>query len=302
MSIRYQCACGQNVVLPNGAAGRKARCLSCRKVFSVPSPAEDTGIHGFHGFPALEPEILAHHPDAAIAVPRSGFIAELVESFLFLLNPRSLATFAALLVSILVVDAMPPIGFIGFVLSIILTLYICAFYMNVVLETAAGEDDLPAVWVHSVIDDLIVPTLHFVASWVLAMGPLIVTYAVAYAQGHELSEAVYVGLTALAVALWPILILAIAVGRSLGAARPDLLLRTIIATPLPYLCVLAATGVSAAIYIIPEVMPRRPAGFAHAVALHVALTAIRLYAAIVALRAVGLYYRHFKHRFPWSAE
>ena len=29
---------------------------------------------------------------------------------------------------------------------------------------------------------------------------------------------------------------------------------------------------------------------------------IQSYALIVTMRCIGLYYRHFKHRFPWSAE
>jgi hypothetical protein len=41
MSIVLRCSCGQNLQIPESAAGARVRCKNCQAVLTVPSPAID---------------------------------------------------------------------------------------------------------------------------------------------------------------------------------------------------------------------------------------------------------------------
>jgi hypothetical protein len=112
------------------------------------------------------------------------------------------------------------------------------------------------------------------------------------------------------VLLWPVLILGAAIGEQLPLRSLPLLLRTVASTPLPYVAVWLLVSMAGGIAVVTttwmtDVLTSwfgadAPLTTVAAVAL-VSKTA-ELYAWIVAMRQIGLYYRHFKSRFPWEAE
>jgi hypothetical protein len=100
--------------------------------------------------------------------------------------------------------------------------------------------------------------------------------------------------------------MAVAIGGGFNGLWPHVIIRTALSALLPYLAVCLALIVAGTLLVLPgtdaflafadRVMPG--AYFRLAIFNSVLTT----YAMIVAMRVVGLFYRHYKHKFPWVAE
>lgn len=208
-------------------------------------------------------------------------------------------------------------GCFGLIGLILLGGYLCAFYFSVVAETAAGEDDVPDIWVSSVFDDLIMPLVRFIGSCLIVLLPLLsyLVFVTLTTQG------VSIGLTPdqmtiatiLGIAggfFWPAVVLIVALGQSLFSVRPDLVVRTVISAPLPYLTIWGVLLVTGTLYYLPgsDVVVQWRAqlwtsgNLAGVLLVPLLVSMITAYSGIVTMRVIGLYYRHYKHRFPWKAE
>jgi hypothetical protein len=107
-----------------------------------------------------------------------------------------------------------------------------------------------------------------------------------------------------------VLILGSAIGGGLPIRSLHLLVLTVAKTPLAYLsvCVLvgmAAIGAIASSMGMSGLLTKFFGGnvpMSLAIAYVVVGEVVETYAWIVAMRLIGLYYRHFKSHFPWRAE
>ena len=99
---------------------------------------------------------------------------------------------------------------------------------------------------------------------------------------------------------WPAVILMVAIGDGLRGLWPHTVLLTIAAAPIRYAAVCGALAVVAAIGSLLDVMG--PVSLGGALLRTIAGHALSMYALIVSMCVIGLYYRHCKHRFPWAAE
>lgn len=252
-----------------------------------------------------------------ISEPKRSFWSELPGSFVFFLNPANLILFVSLLFFNAVVPFIP---LFGWVLSLILMLYMFAFYMAIVREVASGEDELPMVWISNPWDDLIIPTAEYVGTRIWVMLPAVVL-AIALATKEPTSVAELLRAWALqgrypspwvrlvsmiGLAFWPVVVLAVAIGGTFRGLWPHVIIRTVLSAPLPYAAICAAVLAARVIVSLPE-----SAFFARMImnlpvrgvfALHILSIAMSIYGMIVAMRVIGLFYRHYKHRFPWAAE
>lgn len=115
---------------------------------------------------------------------------------------------------------------------------------------------------------------------------------------------------ALGVFFWPSTILTIAVGDSLGAIRPVLIVRTVVGAFLPYLAIWAMLLAAISLFVAP--IAGITAGLLDNTRLagllgggwttYVIASVLAGYLMIVIMRIIGLYYRHFKSDFAWAAE
>ncbi len=87
---------------------------------------------------------------------------------------------------------------------------------------------------------------------------------------------------------------------------PHVVVRTVLAAPVPYLAVCGAILVAVSFqYVVDSDTVTALVGnigVGPVIALAFLSQALSLYASIVAMRVIGLYYRHYKQRFPWQAE
>ena len=122
-----------------------------------------------------------------------------------------------------------------------------------------------------------------------------------------------VALLALAVFLWPAALMCVSMGGLGALLRIDLIVIAVAKTFLPYLAIVlmiaVATFMPGVIIQAAGVAGGGGAGTGSILgAIRSALTfvilacAVEAYFSIVAMRLIGLHYRHYKQRFPWDWE
>jgi hypothetical protein len=213
-------------------------------------------------------------------------------------------------------------GVFGVVGSLIVTAWYMAFQLNVVLGAAGGEEDLPTLsltegwW-----DGVCAPFCKMLATQIVIYLPALVflmsTGALKALTGRvggiwgllqalDTKTAVVAGvLLAAGHFLWPIVVLVVAVGSIAGFVRVDLIVRTIARSLPAYLLTVLAVYVSigltaGATLLVQAASARNVPGLPPVFVLVPLLKIVELYFTVIAMRAIGFYYHHFKHRFAWS--
>lgn len=335
MAISSQCVCGAKVRLPDSAAGKRARCRACGQVFRVPAkPAEEQDSSAPIDIAPYEAEgpSIASPPPASPSPPYEGlmpgaraldgdwiedsgrsFWADAAWSFGFFLEGGNIVTLIVLCLLRMAIQffaMLPLFGCWALTAQAFLAAWLFAFYFNIITETARGEDGLPDVWVASIFDDLILPGVRFVACSLAVFLPAVAAAFLMLRNQGEISWNVVWLIAALGVFFWPVMALGTAIGGGLPLASVPVLILTVAKTFLPYLAVCLLVAIAMAIPIASEEgldmllasAPGAKISTGGAIALRMAIGGVEVYAWIVAMRLIGLYYRHFKSRFPWVAE
>ncbi len=243
-----------------------------------------------------------------IAGPEQSFWRDLAQSFVFFMSPGNLVTFLIIALINAMTVPLSFAGILGVIGQVLVLGYLCAFYMSTIRETASGEDELPTVWISSMFDDLVMPLVQFIGTWAWVLLPAGV---VALVTWHNMGEVPWTLVRAVAVAglfFWPVVILGVAIGGGFKGLWPHTIVHTALAAPVVYLAVCATLAIAAGILILPStdvwksVFDRLGLAAGFSVKLMILNSVLTAYAMIVAMRAVGLLYRHRKHKFPWVAE
>ncbi len=235
---------------------------------------------------------------------------DLITSFVFFLDAGSFVTF---LIIILINVWTVPLTFAGPVGAMglgILSGYLCTFYMTVILETASGEDELPNVWIGNVFDDLVVAGFRFIATVAWVLLPASCLAIIEFVNLGYVHWNAVLALAGFGLLFWPVVILGVSVGGGFYGLWPVTIIRTALCAPLAYLAMCAVLLIAAGIAALPH-MPvyhqalAKLSGQTNKSLFWLIIfvnSTISAYAMIVAMRAIGLYYRHYKRRFPWVAE
>ncbi len=266
----------------------------------APEPVDDDTRHRS---PPAEVGHMPHH-DLGDAAPERSFWTDLPSAFVLPISSGgNFVTFIALcFVSCWTI----PLGFAGvFGMAglLLVTGYLCAFYLEVIRDAAAGEDDLPNVWISSVYDDLIRPLLQFIASAAVVALPGLLLLL--YGFGSRTWELVPLAFVVMGVGglFWPIVVLSMAIGGGMAPPLPHVIIRTALCAPLAYLAVLTALGVTVGLQYFAEFGLERYLSQGSGLLVTKAISlSVGVYTTIVAMRAIGLFYLHNKRKFPWVAE
>ncbi len=287
------------------------------------------------GMTAPPPVVIEPPEDISepLAVPGEGgdYASSLAQSFLFASSANNLVIFVIMWVLLLVSELLPHapgLGILGMFLTIavIITIFViyawyCAFRLNTIIEAAQGEADLPALtFTDGFLEDGLIPLFRWVGSWLIALAPAIVFAAVtgAYALiqwsqaaggiGALLAEAadgapVFLALLGAGLFFWPMIVLCVSIGGFSTLGRPDLIISTIFRTfPAYILTVVMVFGTVAMAWFMAAAMQGTGTtpNLSDVLVKSVFLVGVGLYLDIVAMRAIGLYYYHFKNRFAWD--
>jgi len=311
MSIPVSCPnCGARFNAPDTAAGRKGKCGRCGVIVDIPAaapaapPPPDLP-------PVAPPQVVRAEPDK----PQRGFWEDAMLSFA--VPFRGSGPFVLLiLVALNAVHAFLSLaGFIGYAGRLIITGWLFSFYFSIILNTAGGEDDLPRFdmtggpW-----ESIIRPMLLYFGALVWVMLPLILWSAAIWFGGTIISRradvVVVLVLALIGLFLWPMTVLTVAIrGFSLEALRYDKQLLAIVRAFPQYMAVwlfllVSVGGAIATMFATSFIAaPSGEEGFFLGTAVIVIATAvISAYFIIVAMRTIGLFYRHYKRHFAWIAE
>ncbi len=237
-----------------------------------------------------------------------GFARDLLGAVFFIASPRGVGMFVAM--SVIAALGVAPTYWV----SVTCTGVLCAYFFAVVVEAAGGERGLPGFndW-EGVWESAAVPALTFIGVSVVLALPAVAAYFLMPMVGasEETATGGAIVLGVAAALLWPVAILVVSLGDFSSIIRVDMLVRTAIAAPLAYLVVLVMVGASFGLEVYasdaiaaamapedgdPEEGLTRLGFGARAL-----VEIVALYCSLVAMQAIGLYYRHFSDRFPWDA-
>lgn len=266
------------------------------------------------------------------------YLAAVGRSLVFLRKPGNIVTFVVIWLVLAVrsvldtASSLAPIYLVGSFLtmgSFVISGWYMAFRMNLVIWAAGEEEELPSLAVESGWwDDIVVPFFRMLATYIMAFLPMLLLLLVllmrmrAAAAGNlgailggasptpgPSAVLVLALMGLLGLLIWPMLVLTVACGGSFRAMfRLDLIFETVIRSLPAYLLTVLAVwttfvGQLAITVFIWDRLSETTNWRDDVVVLFVLPTifvGVGLYFDIVAMRATGYYYAHFKHKFAWS--
>jgi len=241
-----------------------------------------------------------------ITGPEQPFWKDWAESFVFFTDANNFLTLFFLTLINMTNTLLPHGGILGLLGSVLVNGYLCAVAMAIVVETASGENELPNLWIDDILDDLVMPMFRCLGTWAFCLIPVGLVQLLAWYNGLELPHTAFIALAAACAFFWPVVVLCVAIGGGFQGLWPHTIIRTAWAAPLPYLAVWGALLVAAGVTFLPDTDLFASLGSRWGVRgmilLRMAGYAMSVYAMIVAMRVIGLFYRHYKKRFPWVAE
>ena len=287
--------------------------------------------------PVIEP---ASHPVDETNGNATTYVRSIFAAFSFPASLDNALTFGFLWVAFFVLNLMLSGGFSFGLLGLIRFVFYLAFLgwwasyrFNVVASGAAGDNDLPSLVVPDEgVSGLLMTLLQWVGSWLVVLTPATVFAVIAFMQGwidiDKLIDALdggvagllfsdsgsgttaLGGLVVLGFFFWPIIILCIALGGFESIFHVGLIVTTIVTTfPVYLFTVVMVFGAKFLGYVLAGfVATRLSAGegasvsgwLGSSILVSFVVTGITIYSEIVAMKLIGLYYHHFKHRFAWD--
>ena len=302
MTIQFFCPnCNEIIGFPDKHAGKRARCTSCGQLFIIPSKGNE------------KPKKV--EPPKEKGEPIPGFYrAVLVDSWKLFTNPKNAAGLMFILAAVvfkfftanqninifiqgnwLAFDIYIPLGWAsrGAAWG-----YLFWFYSETIYSTGFDQDELPIVtiggfyafaWkiaksVYAIFIILLVTGLPFFLALLILRQLKIELPALTY-------PLLFGGLF-----LLPIAILTVAVGRDLTMLRPDYLLAPIRRAFIPYLVTAVILGGP----LVCQVLTSQYAGQSlNKAAIYLSLNFLVQAFILIAMRSIGLFYRHYSCHFIW---
>lgn len=297
MTIQFYCPnCDSLIAFDSKHAGKRARCLTCGQVLIIPSKENE------------KPKKI--EPQREKSEPLPGFYrAVFIDSWKMFFDTQNAA-------SLLFVIAIVCFKFflgqaiccMNYISYIVVWGWLLGFYLNIIYETTFEIDKLPEIFLGTSITFLwyiIKPFLTFFFTMLSVQIPFIIGLillqdrGIAYENMWQAHTGWYLLLQVLFVFglfLFPIAILTAAVGNDITLLRPDYLLAPMLKAPLPY-TIIVALLVAACII---EMQTTQYDGSAMLItAGDLALNLVVQIIAIIAMRSIGLFYRHYSCHFRW---
>jgi hypothetical protein len=193
----------------------------------------------------------------------------------------------------------------GVLLKILLWGWFAGIYFNIICDTAYGEDNLSddvedaiTAIVTAFASSIGRPILLFYYALIGSQIPLIVAVAVFQIAGFKLNILLhFLFLTGLF--LFPVALLTVAVTEDILSMRPDYFFKPILKAFRPYLVVFAFTIAAAIGWLLIGDMDAVVGTSQLRIALELLLNIGFQFFAIMTMRTIGLYYRHYSCYFPW---
>ena len=296
MTIEFNCPnCGALIAFDSRHAGKRAKCLACGQKFLIPAQS-------FEKPKKIEPERVKEEP-----VP--GFYrAVAIDSWKIFANPRNATTLVFVTAVVCFRFFLAQACCLNYLASVIIWGWLFGFYLNVISRTAIDDDLLPEIDLGTSVTFLwyiIEPFFVFSYTLFLVELPFFIGLSLLHDSGvtfrnvwsdFDTPHLVLQVLSAGGLFLFPAAILTTAVGKDFTLLRPDYLLAPVCRAFVPYLI----TGALLAATCLVEMHTTQYTGADVAVtAQYLVINLLVQVLAIIAMRSIGLLYRHYGCYFRW---
>ncbi len=302
MTIQFFCPnCNEIIGFPDKYAGKRARCTNCGQLFTIPSENYK------------KPKKVELPKEKGEPLP--GFYrAVLVDSWKLFTNPKNVNGLVFILAvvvfkfftagwnfSIFIQGKWLSFDFyipLGWVLRASAWGCLFWFYTEMIYSTGFDQEEMPVATLrgfHGFIWKT-VKSVYTIFIILLVVGmPYIIAFLILKKMRIESAVSLYIPMLG-GLFLLPIAILTVAVGKELTMLRYDYLLIPIFRAFTPYLVTVVLLGVAVIVQMQTEQYAHQDlieaTGY---LLLNFALQAVFL----IAMRSVGLFYRHYSCHLPW---
>lgn len=297
MTIEFNCPeCNAIIAFDSKHAGKRARCSTCGQKLIIPHKS----------FEKAEKV----KPPPEIAVPLPGFYHALfIDTWKLFINPENTTTLVFVIAAVFFKFFLAKGACcLGFISHFVIWGWLLGFYLNIISETADSDVDdntLPQIYLGAFpafLWNIIKPFLIFSLTLLVVQAPLLILLAYKQDEGvtiHNIWQ-LHTDTAILARAFFfiglfffPIAILIVAIETVLTLLRPARLLSAIFRAFVPYLVITSSLAAFALLEIKAQ-----PCDFTGQAAFftniaNLILNLIVQLLAIIAMRAIGLFYRHY---------
>ena len=293
MTIQFFCPnCNEIIGFPDKHSGKRDRCTTCGQLYIIPSEnykkSKKVELTKEKGEP-----LPGFYRDVFVDNWKLFFDSENVTSLAFVIAVVCFKFFTA---------GSPCCAFVT---HYAIWGWLLGFYLNIIYETAFEIGKLPDIYLGTSITFLwyiIKPLFLFSVTMAVVQLPFIIVLVLRKDEGltiENIRQAEF-GLLhilfILGLFLFPIAILTTAIGKDITMFRPDYLLRPIFRAFVPY--VVTVLLLIAAALLETQTTQYTGAGLL-TTAGHLAMNFAVQLIAIIAMRSIGLFYRHYSCHLAW---
>jgi len=300
MTITCTCPkCNRFCGFKDAHAGRQVRCLACNSHFIVPDQDGQTAR-------LLKPEPEAALPGFYRAVLADNFKAVIQKESLFGIILCIALTcfhfFAGNEDYSFTIGAFRPPLIIGWFVTFCCAGYLLWYFMETINTTASGNDFLPEIFIGAgivYIGEAAVSIYLFIVAFVIAVIPGTVFAALLRKLGISYPW-LNMTIIMLSLSMLPMILCMLGSGVALWKVfRYDLIIRIIAKTFSPYVLTATITFIALlAVYFTIGFFATNPDITRVGIPVMLALRLVAVFAMLFAMRAIGLYARHYYHCFP----
>ena len=293
MTIQFFCPnCNEIIGFPDKHAGKRARCTTCGQLFIIPSENYK------------KPKKVELTEKKGQPIP-DFYHAVFVDNWKLFFDPENVTSLVFIIAVVCFKFFTAGSCCCGFVIHFAVWGWLLGFYLNIIYETAFEIDKLPEIYLGTSITFLwyiIKPLFLFSVTMAVVQIPFIIRFIMLKEQGlsfEDIPQAEF-GLLhilfILGLFLFPIAILTTALGKDITMFRPDYLLRPVFKAFIPYV-------VTAVLLTAAALLETRTTQYTNASLLttagHLAMNFAVQFVAIIAMRSIGLFYRHYSCHLAW---
>ncbi len=296
MTIQFFCPnCNEIIGFPDKHSGKRARCTNCGQLFIIPS--ENYKKPKKVELPKEKGEVLP------------GFYrAVFIDNWKLFFDSENITplVFVIAVVCFKFFTAGSPCC--AFVTNYAVWGWLLGFYLNIIYETAFEIDKLPEIYLGTSVTFvwyIIKPFFLFSCTMAIVQLPFIITFVLLKDEGLTLENIwqaeigfrlLLQGFFILGLFLFPIAILTTAIGKDITMFRPDYLLRPVFRAFIPYV-------MTVVLLIAAALLETQTTQYTGAELLtttgHLAMNLAVQVIAIIAMRSIGLFYRHYNCHLAW---
>jgi hypothetical protein len=296
-TIEFNCPkCGALIAFDSKFSGKRAKCLSCEQKFFIPDES-------FQKARKIAPE------PKPVEDPVPGFYrAVFVDSWKVFFRRENVTSLTFVAAIVCFRFFLAEACCLNYISNFIIIGWLFGFYLNLISRAAIDDDQLPEIEIGTSITFLLYvlgPFFIFLYTLFLVELPFFIMLIAVQDSGVTLhtvwsgDTAIHRSLQALLLGglfLFPAAILTTSVGGTFALLRPDYLLAPLRKAFLPYVTTVALLTAAS----ILEMRTRQsPGASVEVVAADLGANLLAQVVAIVAMRSIGLFYRHYGCYFKW---